>query len=280
MTWLPPRVEYQQNAGLRRHRERYDHVDTSDVMDIGASVGPYVDRVPSLPSRFDFAEIAIGEGERPLAELDIPELSARFDRSGLGSVVHLPYRQPLSTSIDRIDDATIDYLDTVIGTASSIGARKVVAHPTARGAGHASDLLVDRMSELAARGRTHGVTVCYETTGYAGGPEIDRVGELATRADATICLDVGYAYLEAGIGGVTEFLGSYGDLVEHLHVHGARRRGDTHIPVGSGEVAYNGLAESIVAAAPNTATIEVFTDDPEYLSSSADRFLESIATAR
>ncbi|ESS10907.1 MAG: sugar phosphate isomerases/epimerase [uncultured archaeon A07HR60] len=245
-------------------------------MDIGVSIGPYTDRIPSLPSRFDFTEIGIGEGEQPISKLDPDEITTSLDESGLGATVHLPYRQPLSTPVDRIDEATTEYLDTVLATASAIGADKAVAHPDARGSGHAPAALAGRMAELTARGQTHDVTVCYETTGYAGGPRLDRVGELATRADAAICLDVGYAYLEAGVDGVAEFVESYGDRVEHLHVHGARRRNDTHIPVGSGDVEYDALAESLVDADPESATVEVFTDDSQYLTSSADRFLASI----
>lgn len=248
-------------------------------MHVGVSVGPYVERIPSLPSRFEFTEIGLGEGEITLKEFDPDGLSARLAEANLGSVVHLPYRQPLSTGTDRIDAATVEYLDDMLAAAATIDADRAVAHPDARGAGHDSDTLAAQMGELTARGQTHGVTVCYETTGYAGGPKLDRVGELAARADAAVCLDVGYAYLEAGTTGVTEFLRSYGDLVEHLHVHGARRRGDTHIPVGSGDVAYDALAEPIARAEPESATIEVFTDDTRYLSSSADRFLDSLPGA-
>jgi Sugar phosphate isomerases/epimerases len=245
-------------------------------MDIGVSIGPYLGRVPSLPSRFDFTEIGLGEGEVPLEEVEPADLSAQLASANLAAAVHLPYRQPLSTPIDPIDAATAEYLDTVLETAGSIGAEKAVAHPDARGAGHAPASLAARMEDVSSRGETHGITVCYETTGYAGGPRLERVGELATRADVAICLDVGYAYLEAGADGVTEFLDSYGDLVEHLHVHGARRRGDTHIPVGSGDIEYDALAGAIARAEPDSATVEVFTDDLEYLSSSADRFLESL----
>jgi Sugar phosphate isomerases/epimerases len=245
-------------------------------MDIGASVGPYLSRISSLPSRFDFVEIGLGEGEVPLKKLNSDHISAQLADLELGVVVHLPYRQPLSTPVDQIDAATIAYLDDVLAAAHSIGAKRAVAHPSARGTGHASDSLAARMEELALRGRKHDVTVCYETTGYAGGPELSRVGDLAARSDAAICLDVGYAYLEANTDGVMEFLDSYGDLVEHLHVHDVRQRGDTHIPVGSGDVEYDALVEPITQANPESVTIEVFTDDPQYLETSADRFLESI----
>lgn len=246
-------------------------------MDIGASTGPYIERVESMPSAFRFAEIALGEGELPLDDLDTAQLSARLAEHDLGCIVHLPYKQPLSTPVDRLDAATMAYLETVLNAAAAVDAHTAVAHPSARGAGHATDRLTAQMAELAARGRSRDITVCFETIGYAGGIELDRVGKLAARADAGICLDVGYAYLEAGTDGVTEFLESYGDIVEHLHVHGARYRGDTHIPVGSGDVAYDAIGDVLADTVPEaTATIEVFTPDAAYLGASRERLLAAV----
>ncbi len=239
-------------------------------MQIGASVGPYVDRIDTIPASFSFVEPAVGEGERPLDALDATALADSLDEHGFGAVVHLPYRQSLATPIGEIDTATIEYLDRVLSAAAEMGATTAVAHPSARGAGH--DHLVDRMARLRDRAEDHGVTLCFETVGHAGGVSLDRVGAMAEDADAAVCLDVGYAYLEAGADGVVSFLDSYEGLVEHLHVHGARHRGDTHIPVGSGDVDFEALGPRLADADPATATIEVFTDQPGYLSESARRF--------
>ncbi|ERH09574.1 MAG: sugar phosphate isomerases/epimerase [halophilic archaeon J07HX64] len=239
-------------------------------MDIGVSIGPYVGRIGELPERFSFVELALGEGERPLSAVDPDRVAGDLAAGGFEAVVHLPYRQPLATPVERIDTATREYLAEVLETAAAFGTTTAVAHPRARGSGH--DHLVDRMRKLHDRGAAQDITVCFETTGYAGGPSLERVGEAAASAGAAVCLDVGYAYLEAGAGGIESFLGSYGDLVEHLHVHGARQRGDTHIPVGSGDVTYDSLGPVLHEAAPATATMEVFTDDIGHLTDSVERF--------
>jgi sugar phosphate isomerase/epimerase len=247
-------------------------------MDVGVSVGPYVDRIESLPSSFAFAEYALGEGELPISEFDPAELGDSLEQAGLGGVVHLPYRQPLSTPVDRIDAATLEYLADVLGAAARSGADTAVAHPSARGAGHEFDRLTGQVSALNGRAEDNDITLCLETVGYAGGLGLDRVGALADRSGASVCLDVGYAYLEAGVEGIREFLESYGETVAHLHVHGARRRGDTHIPVGSGDVAYEAIGPVLAEAVSEaTATIEVFTDDIEHLRDSARRVRAAVA---
>ena len=244
-------------------------------MEIGASVGPYLDRIGSLSS-FDFVEYALGEGEVPLDSFDAAAVADRLDRAGVDGVVHLPYRQPLSTPVDRIDEATLSYLDDVLAAAADTGVETAVAHPSARGAGHDTERLTRRVSALRERAADRGVTLCLETVGHAGGLSLDRVGALADRAGAAVCLDVGYAYLEADLGGIREFLASYGDTVAHLHVHDARRRGDTHVPVGSGDVPYGEVGPLVADAAPATATVEVFTDDVGHLRDSAERFRAAV----
>ena len=239
-------------------------------MQIGASIGPYVDRIGTLPASFSFVELAVGEGERPLDTLETAAIASRLEERGFEAVVHLPYRQPLATPIREVDTATVGYLDRALAAAAEMGATTAVAHPSARGAGH--DHLPERVARLRDRADDHGVTLCLETVGHAGGLSLDRVGAVAESAGAAVCLDVGYAYLEAGVDGIASFLESHAHLVDHLHVHGARHRGDTHIPVGSGDVDFEALGPHLADADPATATVEVFTDQPGYLSESAKRF--------
>ena len=246
-------------------------------MKIGASVGPYHDRLDELPPGFEFAELAVGEGERPADAVNPDDLQSQLRAADLGSTVHLPYRQPLATPVSVLDDATATYLTELLELAAAVGAEVAVAHPRTRSVDPTSEAVIDRISALAAAGRERDVTVCFETVGHAGGLSLTRVGSLAADADAAVCLDVGYAYLEAGASGVTSFLNSYGDLVEHLHIHGVRRRGDTHIPLGSGDLPLDDLSGALVdAAGAATATIEVFTDDAEYLDASRCRLAEAV----
>ncbi|MFB6177601.1 MAG: sugar phosphate isomerase/epimerase family protein [Halobaculum sp.] len=247
---------------------------------MGVAVGPTTEGFDELPDGIDHIEIAVGEGEIPVAEFDPSTVADRAADAGLDVIVHLPYRQPLSTPIDRIDDATLAYFDDVLQAAAHAGATTAVAHPSARGAGHRSDRFAARMAALADRGRDYGVTVCFETTGHAGGVGLSRLGELVERADASICLDVGYAYLEAGVDGIEELVSAHGDRVGHLHVHDVRRRGDTHIPVGSGDVPLNEIGDHVVSVAPDaTVSVEVFTDDTALLADSVARTERTILNA-
>jgi sugar phosphate isomerase/epimerase len=231
-----------------------------------------------IPSVFEFVELAIGEGERRTEQIDPETLRSRLSAAGVDTTIHLPYRQPLVTPVDRLDDATMSYMTDLLDVAATLDAERAVVHPRTRGVDPNGSSARNRFRSLTTAGRDRDVTVCFETVGYAGGHSLEQVGEIASSADAAVCLDVGYAYLEAGTSGIESFVSSYGDLVEHCHVHGVRRRNDTHIPLGSGDLPLHSVAELLVAET-NTATaaIEVFTDDFEHLADSHRRFQEAIA---
>lgn len=247
-------------------------------MDVGASVGPYLEDIPDLPDRFEFAEISIGEGEVTPDEVDHEALRADLAAADLDLVVHLPFRQPLATTVERIDEANLAYLDELLGECATLGARKAVVHVTVRAPGQVDTAdvvgarLLPAMERVAAAGEDRGVEVCFENVGNVGGVALDAVGGLTAQADLPLCFDVGHAYMEHGNAAIGEFLAVHGDRVSHLHVHDARDRGDTHIPVGSGEVDYGVVADAIPGF-DGTVTVEVFTDDPDHLALSAEKFV-------
>ena len=242
-------------------------------MNIGVSIGPYLDRIENIPDAFEYVEVGLGEGERPIGEVNINSITRRLEQQNLDLTVHLPYYQPLATAVDTIDSATLSYLDSVLETASALGATTAVAHPTRRGIAPDSDQFHEQLRSLVQIGRAHNITICFETTGYAGDLALERIGSTIDNVDGAICLDVGYAYLEAGVSGIRTLLTQHSDIVEHLHIHDGRHRGDTHITVGSGDVAMADIGPLIQKFVPDaTATIEVFTDDAAHLTDSRQRF--------
>ena len=270
-----PTTVINMNEDRRSHQLLRSSHKRQTVMNIGVSIGPYFDRIETVPDAFEYVEVGLGEGERPIGEVDVNSIIKRLDQQNLDITVHLPYYQPLATAVETIDSATLSYLDSVLETASALGATTAVAHPTRRGIAPDSDQFHDQLHDLVEIGRVHDITVCFETTGYAGDLALERVGATIDDVGGAICLDIGYAYLEAGVSGIRTLLTQHSDIVEHLHVHDGRHRGDTHIPVGSGDVAMADIGSLLQEFIPEaTATIEVFTDDTRHLTDSRQRFVE------
>jgi len=242
-------------------------------MDVGLTVGDSIERLEATGDGFSFVELSIGESALVPAETDERRIREALAAVDADLCVHLPFDQVVATTIPQIDDAIVDYQSELLEWAGSLGASKAVLHATMRNP-HDTDqrpVFADQLSAIAAAGADAGVEVVVENVGHqARGVQLSVLGDIARETGTAVCFDVGHAYMEDGEDGVKRFLGEHADLVSHLHVHDARGRGDTHLPVGAGEIDYEIVADHL-AGFDGTVAVEVFTDDVPLLEDSADR---------
>ncbi|MEY7847781.1 sugar phosphate isomerase/epimerase family protein [Natrarchaeobius sp. A-rgal3] len=241
-------------------------------MDVGLTVGDSLERLERTIDGYDFAELSIGEGTDP-AEVDTDRLESILAEADAELCVHLPFEQDVVTPVSEINDAIRDYQARLLEWAGSVGARKAVLHGTARNP-HDTDLRPMFAEQLAAiddAAADAGVELVVENVGHqARGLQLTVLGDLARETGTAVCFDVGHAYMEDGDDGVDRFCSRYGDLISHLHVHDARSRGDTHIPIGAGEIDY-GVVTDHLGGFDGTVALEVFTDDIDLLEDTARR---------
>lgn len=246
-------------------------------MQVGNSVGGVLSRVDVTPERFEFVELSIGEGNVPAEDVPL-DLASQLDAEGLDLVVHLPFEQPLATAVPALTDANREYLGRLLGVAADVGAEKAVVHATAREPTTTAqqETLRDVLRRLREAGEDHGVPVVVENVGQTRrGVSLDVLAELAVTADVSLCLDVAHAYLEGGQSAIESFAEKRAERITHLHVHDARRRREeSHIPIGSGEIDLDGVAAAM-GGFDGTVTVESFGEDPDLLEHTADRFLQA-----
>ncbi|GAB7091161.1 hypothetical protein JCM18237_14320 [Halorubrum luteum] len=245
-------------------------------MDIGLTVGVDMDRLAGSPTRFDFVELGVDAGTRPPSEIDPGRLSDGL--AGRDLHVHLPYSQLLTSYADEINDAIVAYQRRLLRAAGELGAGKAVLHATSADRDDVAfrDVAAEQLRRVADAGREAGVEVVVENVGHQHhGLQLSVLGDIARETETPICFDVGHAYMEGGNKAIRRFLRSHGDRVSHLHCHDVRRRGDTHIPVGAGEVDYDIVSEEL-AGFDGTVALEVFTDDDALLLDSAERVADHL----
>jgi len=242
-------------------------------MDFGVTVGDSIDRLEGTATGFDFAEFGLGEA------LDIPETvdDSRLDRlladREQDLVVHLPFKQDVATPVPEINDAIVAYQERLLDWASDRGARKAVLHATVRDPYDTGlrETAAEQLSRIVAAGEARGVEIVVENVGHQPhGLQLSVLGDIAEDVGASVCFDVGHAYMEDGNDGIERFCKYHGDRISHLHVHDVRGRGDTHIPVGAGEVDGE-VVGRYLEGFDGTVAVEVFTDDVALLRDSADR---------
>lgn len=240
-------------------------------MELGVTVGTDFEQVDRIGPAFDFVEIGI-DG-RVVALRDAGTIRTRLEDIGCGLCVHLPFKQELVTGVPEIDEAIVAYLDRLLSWAANAGAQKAVLHGTSRDPHDVElrDIAVSQLEAIGRCGDESEVEVVLENVGHqARGFQLSVLSDLATSANLPVCFDVGHAYMEDRQNGIERFLKATADRVSHLHVHDVRTRGDTHLPLGAGEVDYSPLAERLTDYDGSVA-VEVFTDDKALLMDSASR---------
>lgn len=242
-------------------------------MEIGLTVGGSIDRIEATAAGFDFVEFGLAEATDLPGSIDNDRLVETLARLDLALDVHLPFKQVMTTPVGEFNDALVAHNRRLLEWAGSCGARKAVVHGTVRDP-YDTDLrepAADQIERIVAAGREHGVEVVVENVGHQRhGLQLSVLGELTEQVGAPVCFDLGHAYMEEGMDGLERFAKHHGNQVSHLHVHDVRRRGDTHIPVGAGEIEY-GVLDERFAGFDGTVAIEVFTDDAALLRDSARR---------
>ncbi|MFB6196428.1 MAG: sugar phosphate isomerase/epimerase family protein [Haloplanus sp.] len=242
-------------------------------MELGLTVGDSLDRMESTATGFDFAEFGLAEATDVPESIDDARLRSLLDELDLALDVHLPFEQVVATPVPEINEAIVAYQRRLLDWAATLGARKAVLHGTVRDPYDTDQrpIFATQLSRIVDAGADRGVEVVVENVGHQKhGLQLSVLGDIAEEAGAPLCFDVGHAYMEEGNDGIERFLKAHGDAVSHLHVHDVRRRGDTHMPLGAGEVDYGIVAECLDDFDGSVA-VEVFTDDAELLRTTAAR---------
>lgn len=248
-------------------------------MRFGVSCGPAIEQLEDMPEDFDFAEIAIGEMEVSLEELDTEFLEEQLEENGYDLIVHLPFRQPLATLAGGIDSANLEYLESLLEFSAELGAEKAVVHVNIR-YGEEKEAVEEKAREnirmLMEKGRKHGVEVVFEHIPFDDSKlcDLEEFGELMEELDAPICFDTGHAYAETDQEGVNEFLEEHLGQISHFHLQDSMG-GDDHVSIGHGEIDWEEVG-SRVSGFDGTATFEIFTDEPRYFEVSREIFLENL----
>lgn len=246
---------------------------------VGVTVGDSIERLEATAAGFDFVEFGLAEATDVPERIDDERLQAICAKLDLALFIHLPFKQVVATPVAEINEAIVAHQRRLLTWASSVGARKAVLHGTVRNPSDTSlrPSFGSQLADIVAAGRDTDVEVVVENVGHQKrGLPLTVLGDIAAERNASICFDIGHAYMESGNDGIERFLREYGELISHLHVHDARSRGDTHIPAGAGEIDYQLLSEYL-GPFDGTVAVEVFTDDVDLLTDTAHRVVTTLA---
>jgi sugar phosphate isomerase/epimerase len=207
---------------------------------------------------YDFVDLTI---EGPTLDVDRIRVRELLERYSLRVVGHtdpcLPYAYPL----DSVRRACLQELERCAEIFSSIGAEMMNIHPCySSPPSMKRDLVkhhIDALGPIARMAEDHGLVLVLENFKAP----FDRISTFESLFSAVpeLCLHLDFGHTHIGKDDARVFCRSLGDKLRHVHFSDNRAAEDDHMPLGAGNVDWNGAVKALKAIEyDGTITLEIF----------------------
>jgi sugar phosphate isomerase/epimerase len=219
---------------------------------------------------FDFIDLTL---EHPKAGPDVVDggaIRAALDAAGLGVIGHTAWYLPFASPVPRLRAAAIEEAVSTFSHFAAAGARLVNVHPdpgwrtVGIGTEQALAWNVAAFARLAGEAASCGLQLMVENLPNAH----ESVGAMRAMLDAHpsigFHLDLGHAQVRGNR--TPDYLAAFADRLMHVHLSDNGGRTDDHLPLGAGRINWERLIRMVKRAGyDGTITLEVFSDDRDYL---------------
>ncbi len=251
---------------------------------IGAMNNPMVEVVDEIntyaEAGFDFIDLTLEPQKAYSRTLPVKEIKKALGDTGLGIIGHTAHYLPIATPMPEVRRAAIEEIERDILIFAELGAELVNIHPFVWAPLHETRWIreanIDAFQHLSDRCRAVGMRLMLENMPPHFNSPRDLANVFAAVPEMGFHLDVGHANLETEHNMTVELASYFADKL--CHVHFSDNNGgnlDLHLPLGVGKIDWKWIIHILKRVGyDRTITLEVFTDDREYLNRSRDKLRE------
>jgi sugar phosphate isomerase/epimerase len=231
---------------------------------------------------FDYVDLTV---EYPQAtpekvRANMKALQDTLSTYNMGLVGHMPWFLNIIHPYDGVRAAMLAECRNVFEVCRELGIEHVTVHPDymklKRERKEIRRKTVESLTELVKAASDSGVTLCFENFEE----DYFKVEDLRNILEETdglkMTLDVGHAYMKSG--GMDAVVGMIRELsgwLTHVHVHDNHGGHDEHLPLGVGNIEFDKVVKTLkIAGYDKTITLEIHSDDREYLQISLRKMKE------
>jgi sugar phosphate isomerase/epimerase len=207
----------------------------------------------------------------------------------MGVVGHTAFYLPFSCTFESIRKAAVEETKRCIELFSKIGAKWVNLQPDRHAPFHSRHFVIQQniksIQDLLSTAQNCGVGLMVENVPG----EFNSRAQLGELLDAlpelALHLDIGHCNLGVPANTAADIISAYGNRIRHVHLHDNKGgTADLHLPLGTGNLDFKTPLRALKAwGYDSTITLEVFSEDHEYLGYSRDvlkRAWESLGETR
>ena len=224
----------------------------------------------------DFIDLTLEPPMASVDAIDLREVRAALQDSGLRVVGHTAYYLPLCSPFEGIRRACVEELKRCIAAFAAVGAQWMNLHPDRIAPMHDRKFIIEKnlqsLRELYVEAHRFGIGLMIEN--LPG--NFNSVMQLSELMDSLpelgLHLDIGHANLLTDRNTTSELLTAYGARLRHVHLHDNKGGSeDLHLPLGAGTIEVAHYVHLLQASGyDGTITLEVFSPDRRYLAYSRD----------
>lgn len=247
---------------------------------LGAMNNPMIDVVAEIEAiaslGFEFIDLTMEPQAAYSGAFPVREARKALDRTGLRVIGHTAWYLQIASPFPEIRESVVREFERCLRVFHDLGARMMNIHPHTSAPLHDWDWVISQnisaLSRLTLVADRLGMKIMLENT-----PHLSRAIELRKILDAVpevgFHLDVGHAHLDTPYNRTEELVSNFVDRLIHVHVSDNRGgHDDLHLPLGVGNINWSWVVKILKNAGyDGTITMEVFGDDPDYLTMSRDK---------
>ena len=209
-------------------------------------------------------------------KVDPKEIRRVLNDLNLEVVGHTAFYLPFSCTFNSIRRAAVEETKRCIEIFSVIGAKWMNLHPDRHAPFHSRKFVIEQnvksIEELMPVGRDCGVGLMIENVPGEFNSKSQLGDILEAVPDLGLHLDIGHCNLQVPSNTAPEIINAFGPRVRHVHIHDNKGgNADLHLPLGTGNLDYKTPLRALQSwGYDGTITLEVFSDDHQFLAYSRD----------
>ncbi len=262
-------------------------------MKIGVMTNPTKDILKEIEfigkNDFDFVEIGMewpeGKAENLLKKKN--EILRLLKKYNLFAIAHTAWWMNFSSPYELVRKAWVEEAKKEINAAKELGIKLINFHTHSREISSfykdykflILENFVRSIKELINYAEKYDIKIMIENTMQKGEiVEFEDFKYIVNKIPKVkVNFDVGHAFIHGGMKTIKKYIKTFGNKIEHVHIHDNYGKGDDHLPLGVGILDWKKIIKELKKIGyDKTITLEIYVPDKDYLIFSKNKLREVI----